>query len=104
MTHKPSRSFNKTRKELLKCPDYAAMYLEECLASGDIALFKFALKNVTDVRLGGMTSLARKTELSRESLYKSLSKSGNPRLNTLTKVLSASGLRLSIVAKTDASV
>ena len=78
---------------------YAAMYLEECLADGDIELFKLALKNVTDVRLGDMTALANETNLGRESLYKSLSKSGNPRLETLTKVLSASGLRLSIVPK-----
>jgi len=35
-------------------------------------------------------------EQARETLYRALSKNGNPRLDTLTKVLHASGLRLSI--------
>ena len=102
MPRKPSRPFSVTRNDLLKDSEYAAMYLEECLADGDIELFKLALKNVTDARLGGMTALARETNLGRESLYKSLSKTGNPRLETLTKVLSASGLRLSIVPEPNA--
>ena len=91
-----SRSFKATSNELLQDPEYAAMYLEECLADGDIELFKLALKNVADARLGGMTALAKKTKLGRESLYKTLSKEGNPKLDTLKKVIDATGLRLSI--------
>lgn len=92
-----SKSFSETSKELLQDPEYAAVYLEECLADGDIELFKLALKNVADARLGSMKALAEKTHLGRESLYKTLSKSGNPKLDTLTKVLHATGLRLSVV-------
>lgn len=43
-----------------------------------------------------MTELARETDLAREALYRALSKKGNPRLDTLTKVLHAAGLRLSV--------
>ena len=96
MTKKASRPFKDTSRELLKDPECAALYLEECLADGDIELFKLALKNVSDARMGGMSALADKTSLGRESLYKSLSKAGNPKLETLTKILSATGLRLSI--------
>jgi probable addiction module antidote protein len=45
-----------------------------------------------------MTQLARETGLTREALYRSLSKRGNPELHTVTKVLQAFGLRLRIAA------
>ena len=97
MTKKrPSRSFSATSDELLKDPETAAMYLEDILADGDMELFKQALKDVATARVGGLSDLARETDLAREALYRSLSKNGNPRLDTLTKVLQAAGLRLSI--------
>lgn len=96
MRKKASRAFSETRKELLKDPAVAAAYLEECLSDGDMELFKLALKNVADARLGGMSALAQSTNLSREALYTSLSKKGNPRLDTLTQVLHAVGLRISV--------
>jgi probable addiction module antidote protein len=92
----PSKAFNPTSDELLSDIETAAMYLEEILADGDMELFKQALKDVASARVGSMAELARETELARESLYRSLSKTGNPRLDTLTKVLHAAGLRLSI--------
>lgn len=74
----------------------AAMYLEDILASDDIDQFKLALRDVAAARVGNMTKLAQETHLAREALYSSFSKDGNPRLDTLTKVLSAAGLRLSV--------
>jgi len=82
-----SRPFSETGNKLLQDPEVAALYLEECLADGDIELFKTALKKVADARLGGMSELAKRTNLGRESLYKALSDKGNPKLETLTKVL-----------------
>lgn len=43
-----------------------------------------------------MTVLAAQTQLGRETLYRTLSKKGNPRLDKLTKILQAVGLRMSI--------
>jgi probable addiction module antidote protein len=91
-----SRPFQELSDELLKDPEYAAVYLEEILQNGDTELFKLALKNVASARLGNMTAVAEKTNLGRQSLYKSLSRTGNPKFDTLTKVLKASGLRLSV--------
>ncbi len=93
---KPSASFGPTSDQLLADPQTAAMYLEEILALGDMDHFKQALKDVASARVGGMTELGRETDLAREALYRALSKDGNPRLDTLTKVLHAAGLRLSI--------
>lgn len=94
-----SASFSATSGKLLSDPAVAALYLEECLEDGDIDLFKLALKHVADAQSGGMTKLSEKTDVTREALYRSLSKQGNPRLDTLTKVLDAFGLRISVHVK-----
>ncbi|MDR3425080.1 MAG: putative addiction module antidote protein [Alphaproteobacteria bacterium] len=99
LKRKLSVSFDDTSKMLLADPEMAALYLEECLLGGDIELFKLALKHVADARPGGMTRLAKRTALTREALYRSLSKKGNPRLDTLTKVLDVFGLRIGVSVK-----
>lgn len=48
---------------------------------------------------GGVSKLADKTRKSRTSLYKALSKKGNPYLKSTNDILSAIGLHL-IIAKT----
>lgn len=65
------------------------------LADGDPRAIPIALRTVTDA-VGGMGALADKTGLSRETLYRTLSEKGNPRLGTLTVILAAFGLRLSV--------
>jgi probable addiction module antidote protein len=47
----------------------------------------------------GMTQIARETSLSRESLYKLLSGGGSPSFDTILKVISALGFKLSASAK-----
>jgi probable addiction module antidote protein len=47
-------------------------------------------------RSKGMTEIARQTGLGRQALYNVLSKNGNPTLETLTAVLDALGLQLSV--------
>jgi probable addiction module antidote protein len=65
------------------------------LEDGDARAVPIALRTVAEA-LGGMAALAQRTGLSRESLYRTLSKDGNPRLDTLAAVLDAFGLRLSV--------
>ena len=72
-----------------------AIYIEEMLADGDSRAVPVALRTVADA-LGGLAVLAEKTGLSRETLYRTLSQKGNPRLDTLAAILSAFGLRLSV--------
>ncbi len=97
--NKASTSFDETSRKLLSNPEVAALYLEECLENGNIDLFKLALKHVADAQSGGMTKLSKKTDVTREALYRSLSRQGNPRLDTLTKVLDAFGLRIGVNVK-----
>ena len=94
-----SRPFRETQIELLKDPENAALYLEEALAAGDMDAFKLALRNVAEARLGGMGALSERTALNREALYRSLSAGGNPTLETLTRVMHALGLRISVAVE-----
>ena len=70
-------------------------YLESALEDGDLRALPIALRTVAEA-MGGMTALAARTGLSRETLYRTLSEKGNPRLDTLTAILSAFGLRLAV--------
>ena len=71
-----------------------AAYLEAALEDGNAQLVAAALGDIA--RAKGMTQLAREAGLGRESLYKSLSSSGNPELATVLKVVSALGLQLHV--------
>ncbi len=75
----------KDRKEAAA---YFAAILEECKQCDEEEaqkLLLLALKNLTEAQ-GGITKLAEKTGLGRESLYKTLSPTGNPKLSTLISV------------------
>ena len=70
------------------------IFLEDILESGDPKVIAGGLGDVA--RAKGMTELAAKAGLSRESLYRALSEDGNPRLDTLMKVLGALGVKLTL--------
>lgn len=72
--------------------DAIAFYIEEAFATEDPAYIAHALGTVA--RAKGMTEVARKTGLSRESLYKALSAEGNPEFATILKVMKALDLKI----------
>ena len=72
-------------------------YLEAAMEGNDPKHIAGALGDVA--RSKGMTDIARKTGLGRQALYNALSKEGNPTLETLTSVLSALGLELTVQKK-----
>ena len=80
----------------LETAEDVALYLKEAFADGDPALIAHALG--VAARANGMTEIAKQAKLSRESLYRALSKVGNPELSTLIKVLHALGMRLAVEA------
>lgn len=73
----------------LSDPVFASEYLNEARSDSRKAFLK-ALRNVAESRR--MAVVAEQTGLNRESLYKSLSEDGNPRLETYDSVLTALGL------------
>jgi len=71
-------------------------YLEAALEEGDPALVAAVLGDIARVK--GLSGIARRAGVGRESLYKALSAQGNPELATILKVVKALGLRLHATA------
>jgi probable addiction module antidote protein len=71
-----------------------AHYLEAAFEDGDPALVAAALGDVA--RAKGMSQIAKTAGLGRESLYKALSREGNPEFATVLKVMRALGLKLKV--------
>src|SRR4051794_39442104 len=80
--------------EFLDSPKAIRFYMEEAMESGDPRLITHALGVVA--RAKSMSDIARKSGLSRESLYRSLSPTGKPEFGTIMSVLKALDLGLSI--------
>jgi probable addiction module antidote protein len=81
----------------LKSDADIAHYLEAVFEDGDPALVAAALGDVA--RAKGMSQIAQAAGLGRESLYKALSREGNPEFATVLKVMRALGLKLRVAAR-----
>lgn len=84
--------------DYLQTPEDCAAYLDACLeeADGDAAFIAKALGDI--VRAQGITQIAQKTGLSRESLYKALSGERDLGLDTILKVAKAAGIQFHTIA------
>jgi len=95
------RSHDEAVTELLRQnPALAAEYITAALEQADlpggpVALLA-ALRQVAEAQ--GMTQVAARAGIPRESLYRALSRNGNPTLKTLIPTLHALGLHLSVSA------
>ena len=83
------------RNQMPMSADSAARKLDAALELEHIEIFMATLEEVIKAQ-GGMSAAARAAGLNRTALYKVVSARGNPALSTLTALLSAVGLRLSI--------
>lgn len=72
-------------------------FLAEALATGTTSDFIHALN--TAARAKGMTEVARQAGVTRASLYKSLSADGNPRFETISKIVEALGGHLTVAGQ-----
>lgn len=77
----------------LAVPEEAAAYLNSVAEDGDIRYMLKAIRNVVEAQ-GGVGALAKKTKLSRTTLYKTLSSDGNPEVSTLDAILAVYGIRI----------
>lgn len=95
---KKTTTYQEDLIESLKNPREAAAYLNAAMEEGDRALFLLALRNVAEAH-GGMAAVSEKAKLNRESLYRMLSKKGNPEIKSIFNLLHSMGLKLSIEPK-----
>ena len=93
---KPYRSHDEATAQMFrKDPALAAEYLNAVLQDGDQAEVLVALRHIVNAR-SSIQKVAEQTELNANTLYRTLSPSGNPELRSLTKVLEAVGLKIVI--------
>lgn len=88
-------SYEDTLLPMLKDPVEAAAYVEAVLELDDPAALLVALRHVAKAH--GMAEVARRADIGDKTLFRALSEDGNPTLSTITKVLHAVGLRISVV-------
>lgn len=85
-------------RELRDDPRFAAEYLRAAIEQSDEPqVLLLALRQIAEAR-GGLARVAQVAGIKRESLYRSLSPKGNPRLSTLLAVTRAMGLQLTVEA------
>ena len=73
-----------------------AEYLAVALKNPDPNIFLVAVRDVAKAR--GITNVAAKAGLGRESLYKTLSPGAKPRFDTVRRLLVALDVRLDVVS------
>ncbi|MGN6468816.1 MAG: addiction module antidote protein [Rhizobiaceae bacterium] len=78
--------------DALKSDEAIEVFLSDAFETGDARYIAKAIGVVA--RAKGMAKIARDTGLAREQLYKSLSETGNPTLETTMAVLKAIGFEL----------
>jgi len=83
--------------ENINTKDEVFAYLEAALEENDIETLFDVIGSIA--RSKGMVMIAKELGLSRESLYKSLSSSGNPSFSTVIKVLDLLGYRMQVLPK-----
>ncbi|MET0116021.1 MAG: addiction module antidote protein [Sedimenticola sp.] len=91
-----ARNVRSTHNQHLRDPEVAAEYLNEALEDADPAVILMALRNIAEAQEGGITELANRSELGRESMYKMLSSTGNPKLSSFAKLIHGLGLKLRV--------
>jgi probable addiction module antidote protein len=77
-------------------PGRALGYLTECFNDDFEETFLVALRDLV-LAHGGVAKIAKAAGLNRESLYKALSRGGNPGVNTLRKILAALKVKIAFV-------
>ncbi len=97
--NKASRPHDDAVLELLRedpafADEYLSAALDESNQPGGRDALLTALRHIAEAQ--GMSAVAERAGIPRESLYRALSTRGNPTIKTLLAVVGAAGLKLSV--------
>lgn len=85
-------------KRLRENSEFAVKYLRSAMEeSNEPEVLLVVLRRLAEAH-GGITQVAKKAGITRESLSRALSAKGNPRFSTLTAVAKAVGIKLTVEA------
>lgn len=97
------RSFSELLDEYLEDPEFATSFLNQALADEDMEAFKLSLTDIIRAH-GKISSLAKKADLSRGTLYKLMDGKGSVEAGTILKLLHALGYDLMVTKKISSRV
>jgi probable addiction module antidote protein len=84
-------------RRLRSDPEFATEYLKAALEDTDEPrVILIALRHLAQAR--GVAKVAKAAGIERESLYRALSGNGNPRFSTISAVMKAIGVKLTVEA------
>lgn len=92
---KPYREYSQDLKKELKKPKEAIGYLNAALEDGDPQVFLLALRDVAEAQ-GNMSHFAKKCKIPRASIYRMTSKTGNPSIANIIRVIQCLGLHFKL--------
>lgn len=93
---KRTHGYDEWLYEQLTDPTFAAEYLNAA-AEDSPEILLVAMRNVAEAHK--MSRVASGANVNRESLYRTLSKEGNPRLETFRAILDVFGLKITVAPK-----
>lgn len=96
ITSKSKVKIDSKLQEKLKSKKNAAAYLTKALEDKNSQIFLLALRDVM-LAQGGLAKVANAAGVNRESLYKAVSKNGNPSLSYLKAVIDSMEMRITLV-------
>ena len=93
------KNYTELLQEQLKNPKLAMAYLNEALHDEDKNVFLIALNDILQARSEDISALAKKADISRQNLYRMLSKRGNPRWKNISSLINAMGFQVQLSPK-----
>jgi probable addiction module antidote protein len=94
MERMTTKSYDAFLQQELRDPELAAAYLSAAIEDDSTEQFLIALRAVAEAH-GGVSAIADAAHLNRQTMYRTLSRHGNPTISTLLPLLKAMGLHLS---------
>lgn len=96
---KKTKNYEESLLKSLKNPEEALAYLNATLMDEDQEVFLLALKQVLKAQGIDVTAFAGEANVTRQSVYRMLSKEGNPRWQNFRSIIDAMGLQLRLESK-----
>ncbi len=90
-----SESFKKYLVKKVRNPKDRAAYINAALEDGDPKILLAVLRDCVEA-MGGISWLAHESQMTRVAIHRMLSSAGNPKYESLLKLLAPLGLRLNV--------
>jgi probable addiction module antidote protein len=96
---KRTKNYEESLLEALKNTDEAVAYLNAALMDEDQEVFLLALQHVLKAQGVDITAFAEEAQITRQNIYRMLSRKGNPRWHNFRSIIDAMGLQFKLEAK-----